>query len=80
MLAESGVKGHKMDSCLTENTAVKKGPLLACHVVIKMPDGSRGEHKGFYYHRLDALDRAMELFPDAKVISVCGGKARMAAV
>lgn len=58
---------------------VQPGPLLSCHVVIKMPDGSRGEHHGFYYHRLDALDRAMDLFPEAKVISVCGGKARAAA-
>lgn len=55
------------------------GPLLVCNVVIKMPDGSRGEHTGLYYHRMDALDRAMELFPEAKVISVCGGKARRAA-
>lgn len=66
-----------MDSHLTETTAAKTGPLLSCRVVIIMPDGSRGEHKGFYYHRLDALDRAMDLFPQAKVISVCGGKARM---
>ena len=57
----------------------QRGPLLFCHVVIKMPDGSRGEHKGFYYHRLDALDRAMDLFPEAKVISVVGGKARKVA-
>lgn len=66
-----------MNSRLTENMAAKTGPLLSCHVVIKMPDGSRGEHHGFYYHRLDALDRAMDLFPQAKVISVCGGKTRM---
>ena len=58
---------------------VQRGPLLFCRVVIKMRDGSRGEHNGFYYHRLDALDRAMDLFPEAKVISVVGGKARMAA-
>ena len=57
----------------------QRGPLLACRVVIKMPDGSRGEHAGLYYHRMDALDRALDLFPDAKVISVVGGKARMAA-
>lgn len=58
---------------------VAQGPLLICQVVIKMPDGSRGEHTGLYYHRMDALDRAMDLFPDAKVISVCGGKARRTA-
>lgn len=58
---------------------VPQGPLLVCRVVIKMPDGSRGEHNGLYYHRMDALDRAMDLFPEAKVISVVGGKARMAA-
>lgn len=62
-----------------QSPLVPRGPLLSCNVVIKMPDGSRGEHNGFYYHRMDALDRAMELFPEAKVISVCGGKARMAA-
>ena len=55
------------------------GPLLACRVVIRMPDGSRGEHSGLYYHRVDALTRAMDLFPDAKVISVVGGKARRSA-
>lgn len=56
------------------------GPLLACRVVIKMEDGSRGEHHGLYYHRMDALTRAMELFPTAKVIvSVAGGKVRRSA-
>jgi hypothetical protein len=55
------------------------GPLLACRVVIKMPDGSRGIHNGLYYHRIDALTRAMDLFPDAKLISVSGGKARRSA-
>jgi len=54
-------------------------PLLACRVVIRMPDGSRGEHHGLYYHRMDALARAMDLFPDAKLISVSGGKARRSA-
>lgn len=58
---------------------IAQGPLLICQVVTKMPDGSRGEHTGLYYHRMDALDRAMDLFPDAKVISVCGGKARRTA-
>lgn len=55
--------------------SVAQGPLLVCQVVIKMPDGSRGEHTGLYPHTLDALDRAMELFPEARVISVCRGKA-----
>lgn len=59
---------------------VAQGPLLDCRVVIKMPDGSRGEHTGQYYHRMDALDRALDLFPEACVISVCGGKVRSAAV
>lgn len=57
----------------------RQAPLLICRVVIKMPDGSRGEHVGLYHHTLDALDRAMDLFPEARVISVCGGKARRAA-
>lgn len=73
MVAQLATFGAPQPSLITQ------GPLLACRVVIKMPDGSRGEHKGFYYHRMDALDRAMDLFPDAKVISVVGGKARMAA-
>lgn len=56
------------------------GQLLACRVVIKMEDGSRGEHNGLYYHRVDALTRAMELFPTAKmIVSVSGGKARRSA-
>ena len=53
------------------------GPLLSCSVVIRMPDGSRGEHNGLYYHRMDALAEAMDLFPGAKLISVVGGKARL---
>ncbi|WP_143541590.1 hypothetical protein [Rhodoferax fermentans] len=56
------------------------GQLLACRVVIKMEDGSRGEHNGLYYHRMDALNRALDLFPDAKVIvSLSGGKAHRSA-
>ncbi|MDR3370699.1 hypothetical protein [Rhodoferax sp.] len=57
--------------------ANEPGPLLACSVVIRMPDGSRGEHNGLYYHRMDALAEAMDLFPGAKLISVSGGKSRI---
>lgn len=56
-----------------------QAPLLICRVVITMPDNSRGEHVGLYHHSMDALDRAMDLFPQARVISVCAGRARRAA-
>lgn len=50
-----------------------------CNVVIKMPDGSRGEHTGLYPHSLDAYDRAVELFPDAQVVVVTVFRGRRAA-
>lgn len=52
--------------------------LVSCKVVIKMPDGSRGEHEGLYPHACDALDRALELFPEAKVIWVAVARGRRA--
>ena len=36
---------------------------------ITMPDGSRGQHMGFYAHVIDAVVRAMDYFPDARRIS-----------
>jgi hypothetical protein len=54
-----------------QTVPVAQPPLLICRVVITMHDKSRGEHVGLYPHSMDALDRAMDLFPDARVISVC---------
>lgn len=52
--------------------------LKRCHVVIKMPDGSRGDHTGLYPNSWDALDRAIELFPEALVVSVTVARGRRA--
>ena len=38
-------------------------------ITITMPDGSRGQHMGFYAHVIDAVVRAMDYFPDARRIS-----------
>jgi hypothetical protein len=38
-------------------------------VVITMPDGSQGEHRGQYQDGFDAAIRAIETFPDARRIS-----------
>ena len=38
-------------------------------ITITMPDGSRGQHMGFYTHVIDAVVRAMDYFPDARRIS-----------
>ncbi|QDL53124.1 hypothetical protein [Rhodoferax aquaticus] len=56
------------------------GPLLLvhCRVVIKMPDGSRGEHEGLYPNACDALERALELFPEAVVVCVTAARGRRA--
>lgn len=43
--------------------------LVSCRVVIKMADGSRGEHEGMYANLDAAIDRALELFPEAEVIA-----------
>jgi len=43
--------------------------LVCCRVVIKMADGSRGEHSGMYPNLDAAVDRALELFPEAEVIA-----------
>lgn len=59
--------------------AVAQAALVRCHVVIKMPDGSRGEHEGLYPHSVDAVDRALELFPQASVVCVTVARGRRAA-
>jgi hypothetical protein len=48
--------------------------LRKCHVSITMPDGSRGQHVGLYSHTIDALNRALEIFPEAKVVSVTASR------
>jgi hypothetical protein len=54
----------------TNQTPVITRPLLvSCRVVIKMADGSKGEHKGMYPSLEDALDRAIELFPEGEVVA-----------
>lgn len=56
--------------------------LVSCRVVIRMPDGSRGEHEGMYPNLDVAIDRAIELFPEAEVIAFArafGRKQRRAA-
>lgn len=60
-------------------TLAAKPALKRCHVVIKMPDGSRGEHVGLYPHACDALDYALEAFPEATVISVVVARGRRSA-
>lgn len=57
------------------HSLVKRPRLLTCRVVITMPDQSKGEHVGLYRHSIDALVRAMDLFPQASKISVCAGRA-----
>lgn len=59
--------------------AVTRPALVRCHVVIKMPDGSRGEHEGLYPHSFDALVRAQELFPQARVVCVTVARGRRCA-
>lgn len=54
---------------------VTRPRLLTCRVVITMPDQSKGEHVGLYPHSIDAIVRAMDLFPQASKISVRAGKA-----
>jgi hypothetical protein len=45
-----------------------------CRVSIRMRDGSRGVHEDWYPHACDALNRALDLFPDAQVISVAASR------
>lgn len=45
-----------------------------CRVSIRMRDGSRGVHADWYPHACDALNRALDLFPDAQVISVAASR------
>jgi hypothetical protein len=59
-----------------QRAAVK---LRAFHVVITMPDASKGEHDGLYGHSFDAWDRAAALFPEAVRIEVKPLAARRAA-
>lgn len=61
-----------------QSAPVAQPPLLICRVVITMPDKSRGEHVGLYPHSMDAMDRAMDLFPEARVISVCAVRPKRA--
>lgn len=44
-------------------------PAFLVLVTITMPDGSRGQHMGFYAHVVDAIVRAMDDFPHARCIS-----------
>lgn len=54
----------------TSQAPVITRPLLvSCRVVIKMADGSKGEHEGMYPSLEDALDRAIELFPEGEVVA-----------
>ncbi len=43
---------------------------MICHITITMPDGSQGRHTGIYPCSVDAVIYAMEVFPEAKRISV----------
>ncbi len=45
------------------------GGHVVCLVTIRMPDGSVGEHTGIYSHSVDAVVRALELFPQACKVS-----------
>lgn len=44
--------------------------MVKCRVTITMPDGSRGRHEGLYRCTVDAVMRALDLFPQARKISV----------
>ena len=44
--------------------------MLKCQVNITMADGSRGCHHGLYACTIDAVVRALDLFPSACKISV----------
>ncbi|ARV17388.1 hypothetical protein AEP_00426 [Curvibacter sp. AEP1-3] len=54
--------------------------LVSCRVVIKMADGSKGEHEGMYPSLEDALDRAIELFPEGEVVAFARAFGRRKAV
>lgn len=65
----------------TSQAPVITRPLLvSCRVVIKMADGSKGEHEGMYPSLEDALDRAIELFPEGEVIAFARAFGRRKAV
>jgi hypothetical protein len=61
------------------NAVAAQPALLPCRVVIRMPDGSMGRHKGLYPDALGALQRALSLFPDAQAVHVRVGKGWRAA-
>lgn len=77
-----------MNAALTAGTPATVAPHLAavgeplvpshlrvfCRVSIRMRDGSRGVHADWYPHACDALNRALDLFPDAQVISVAASR------
>lgn len=44
--------------------------MVKCRVTITMLDGSRGAHEDLYACTVDAIIRALELFPQARKISV----------
>lgn len=72
----AAVQPTPMHAAAAQASAAAK--LQRCNVVIKMPDGSRGEHTGLYPHSCDAMDRALELFPDALVVCVTVARGRRA--
>ncbi len=43
--------------------------MLKCQVNITLCDGSRGCHQGLYACTIDAILRALELFPGASKVS-----------
>lgn len=44
--------------------------MIPFRIRITMGDGSRGEHFGLYGHWADAYNRAFDLFPQARSVSV----------
>lgn len=44
--------------------------MIPFRIRITMGDGSRGEHFGLYAHGFDAYDKAVDLFPQARSVSV----------
>lgn len=46
--------------------------MVHCKVTITMADGSKGEHEANYTDTVEATQRALDLFPDARKIKVLG--------
>lgn len=63
----TAVQPSSAPSMVAQDMAVPATTLRRCYVVVTMPDGSRGEHTGLYANTIDAVIRAQELFPEAKV-------------